>query len=516
MRDLKTDGPPRILVVDDDPGIHYHFQTSLEGRPYRLDFVDSAVSAFEKIDPRRHFLAFIDHDLGSGDLDGVSLIRKITEKYPQIVLVMFSGGQSQLLARNALKAGAWDFMQKHSGEDVDLIAFIERAASEYEQRVASQPLSPKGHCSEIHKRLTRHGIAGRSSLMESLGEKLFQYAKMTVAVSIRGPSGAGKERIARTIHQESSRSDKPFVTVNCGAIPSTLIESILFGHEKGAFTGATSRRKGLFQQADGGTLFMDEIAELPLDQQVKLLRVLQEGEVVAIGANEPQKIDVRIVTATHKDLLEEVKAGRFREDLYYRIEGGHSGAVIKVPSLEERRDDIEPIALYVVENLARRRAVPAPKLTQGFVNRLEELRYPGNVRQLVSALEFAFDTFMLDDQATAIEKRHLPDSLQDDGDESSFDNLSAYDETQDEKRKVFFKKITLRAIQAVLEDGGRPTRRNVASHPLLGLSSSWFHVSMEKYGLNFDELTLEAKFIQERSSLKVTHTPRVYGGSHAI
>jgi two-component system nitrogen regulation response regulator GlnG len=345
----------KILVVDDEKTIRLVLKKFLNSIGYEVEEADSAESALKLADGQEFFLAFVDVKLP--DASGLELIEKL-KGIP--VVIMTAYGDVEVAVRS-MEMGAVDYLTKpFSLEEVRRI--VERLSKE------SQVLSSSSELPEI---------VGKSKKMQEIFKLVGRIAKSNVPVLITGESGTGKEVIARAIHKYSGRKGK-FVAVNCASLPENLLEAELFGYEKGAFTGAVSRKKGLFEEANHGTIFLDEIAELPLKLQAKLLRVLQDGEVRRLGSVNPVKVDVRVISATNKNIREEVNSGRFREDLFYRI----NVVEINVPPLRERKEDIIPLALYFIKHFSREFKLPEKKLSKEAVRWLTEYTFPGNVREL--------------------------------------------------------------------------------------------------------------------------------------
>jgi two-component system response regulator PilR (NtrC family) len=304
------------------------------------------------------------------DGTGLELVQHIQQRHPQVPVAMITAYGSLETAINALKAGAFDFLTK----PVDLTRLRELVSS------ALRLPAPGGTGIAIDRRLL-----GDSPPMRALRKHIDKLARSQAPVYISGESGSGKELVARLIHEQGPRANQPFIPVNCGAIPSELMESEFFGHRKGSFSGAIEDKPGLFQAAHGGTLFLDEVADLPLAMQVKLLRAIQEKAVRGVGEQQETVVDVRILCATHKDLDAEVAAERFRQDLYYRL----NVIELRVPPLRERRDDIESLASHVLKRLATSTGQPVAKLHPQALDALKSYRFPGNVRELENVLERA-------------------------------------------------------------------------------------------------------------------------------
>jgi two-component system response regulator GlrR len=314
-------------------------------------------------------------DLRMPGIDGLQLFEAIHRQHPAMPVIILTAHGTIPDAVNATQRGVFSYLTK----PFDSQELLQKLASALE---ASGGAAPGTETSDAE---WRAGIITRSPRMEDLLRQAKLVADSDASVLIFGESGTGKELLARAIHQASRRSDKPFVAVNCGAIPGDLLESELFGHARGAFTGAVQAHKGLFQAADGGTLFLDEIGDMPLPLQVKLLRVLQEGEVRPVGSTQAIPVDVRVISATHRDLDAQREQGHFREDLYYRL----NVVSLKLPSLAERREDIPLLAAHFLRRLAERYRKPAASLAPDAMALLVAAPWPGNVRQLLNLLEQA-------------------------------------------------------------------------------------------------------------------------------
>ncbi|SDG50741.1 Two-component response regulator PilR [Pseudomonas benzenivorans] len=373
----------RALIVDDEPDIRELLEITL-GR-MKLD-----TRSARNVKEAREWLAKEPFDLCLTDMrlpdgTGLELVQHILQRHPQVPVAMITAYGSLDTAINALKAGAFDFLTK----PVDLGRLRELVAT------ALRLHSDSGEEMPVDSRLL-----GDSPPMKALRKQILKLARSQAPVYISGESGSGKELVARLIHEQGPRSGQPFVPVNCGAIPSELMESEFFGHKKGSFTGAIEDKQGLFQAANGGTLFLDEVADLPLPMQVKLLRAIQEKAVRTVGGQQEAVVDVRILCATHKDLAAEVAAERFRQDLYYRL----NVIELRVPSLRERREDIAQLTEAMLKRLADGSGLSAAKLDAEALEKLKNYRFPGNVRELENMLERAY-TLCEDDRISASDLR---------------------------------------------------------------------------------------------------------------
>ncbi len=368
---------PRVLLVDDDPNMCEMLAHDLESRGYAVDWVTSARQALPRFDGTESYEAVVS-DLNIGDESGLELCRELVAHDPNLPVVLITGFGSIEAAVRAIRLGAYDFITKPFEFDV-LALTLERARTQRSLQLEVGRLRR-----QLADAPPRFGeLLGKSPPMRDLFRVLHRVADTTTTALITGESGVGKELVARALHQESRRRDQPFVAVNCGALPESLLESELFGHVKGAFTDARGDRPGVFREANGGTLFLDEIGELPISLQPKLLRVLQERTVRPLGANRETPIDVRIVCATNVELREAVEKGRFREDLYYRLDVVH----LAVPPLRSRGTDVLLLAEAFLARIAQRDQRPSPVLSPEVSERLLTYDWPGNVRELYNLLE---------------------------------------------------------------------------------------------------------------------------------
>ncbi len=358
-----------VLIVDDEPDIRELLEITLGRMGLETVAVGTLEAARSALADRGYHLCLTDMRLPDGD--GLDLVGHMNREYPGTPVAVITAHGNMDAAVKALKSGAFDFVAKPV-ELEDLRRLVTQA-------LRLEPTSG-GQASDTGTRLI-----GQSPAIETLRARIAKVARSQAPVVICGESGSGKELVARLIHEQGPRAERPFVPVNCGAIPRELMESEFFGHRRGAFTGANSDRDGLFAAAHGGTLFLDEIVELPLDMQVKLLRAIQEKRIRPVGATSEQAIDARIVCATHADLEQAVRDGRFREDLFYRI---HVIA-LRVPPLRERGDDIAAIADHVVARLADEYQAGTVTLTHDAYQTLGAYSFPGNVRELENILERA-------------------------------------------------------------------------------------------------------------------------------
>jgi DNA-binding NtrC family response regulator len=361
-----------ILVVDDEPSMRTTLSILLKRKGYRVSLAESGTEALPILAPGEFDMILT--DLKMEGMDGIELLRRIKAVDPQVEVLIFTAYGTIATAVEAMKLGAYDYIGKPFEEEELLLKIaraLERKALVREVQTLRQELQGQGR------------IVAASKEMREVLAKVGQVAPTDGTVLIEGESGTGKELVARAIHRRSNRSDKPFIPINCSTFPETLLESELFGYEKGAFTGADKGREGLFEAAHQGTLFLDEIADMPLSLQGKLLRVLQEGEVRRLGSTKPARVDVRIVTATNKKADALVAQGIIREDLFYRL----NVVRISIPPLRQRPDDICPLAQHFLEIYARKVRKEIKGFTPDAVTVMLAHPWPGNVRELENAVE---------------------------------------------------------------------------------------------------------------------------------
>jgi two-component system nitrogen regulation response regulator NtrX len=362
----------RILIVDDEQGIRATLGQLLEFEGYEVRAVGNAVDGITEYQKLRPDLVFLDVKMAG--IDGVEALKKIKEHDPSAIVVMISGHATIQTAVEATQLGAYDILEKPLDTDRILVTL----------RNALQHLDLHEENARLRETIqSRYEIVGRSYGIRLVIDKIDRVAKTPARILVTGENGTGKELVARAIHSQSTRAEEPFVEVNCAAIPSELIESELFGHMKGSFTGAIADRAGKFEQAHGGTIFLDEVGDMSLAAQAKVLRVLQDGVVTRIGGAKPIEVDVRVLSATNKNLEAEITEQRFREDLFYRL----NVVPIHVPPLRERREDIPLLVAHFVNVLTKREGVAPRTVAPEAVERLSKLDWPGNVRELRNTIE---------------------------------------------------------------------------------------------------------------------------------
>jgi two-component system, NtrC family, response regulator HydG len=366
-----------ILVVDDDHAHRTMLKTLVGGWGYEVAEATDGNEAVRVVRERPFDLVLM--DIRMVKVSGIEALSEIKAYNPAIPIIMMTAYASVDTAVETLKKGAYDYLTKPL--DFDELRFAMERAMDHSQLKQENRLLRES----LGGRFDRRNIIGRSGPMAELLETVAQVAPSLATILIVGESGTGKELIAGAIHHNSHRKEGPLVKMNCAAVTETLLESELFGHEKGAFTGAYKRKEGRFVQADGGTLFLDEVSEMSLGMQAKLLRVLQEMEITRVGGEEPLKVDVRLVAATNKDLMQEIEAGRFREDLFYRL----NVVTLRIPPLRERHEDIPLLAQHFLTQFAQKNQKKVKGFTPQAMDRLLKYDWPGNVRELMNAVERA-------------------------------------------------------------------------------------------------------------------------------
>jgi two-component system, NtrC family, response regulator PilR len=368
---------PLALIVDDEPDILQLLGITLSRMEIDTKKAETLTEAKQLLS--QHSFEFCLTDMRLPDGDGINLIKYIEKNYNKMPVALITAHGNMETAIDAMKAGAFDFLSK----PVDLTALRSLIKNALQLNKPTNSTQNQQLTPAISK--TKKQLIGDTDVMKLLKQTILKLARSQAPVYINGESGTGKELVAKLIHHKGPRANKAFVPVNCGAIPSELMESEFFGHIKGSFTGAVANKKGLFQAAEGGTLFLDEIAELPMSMQVKLLRAIQEKSIRPVGADHEIPVDTRILSASHKDLLELVHQGDFRQDLFYRI----NVIEINVPALQQRTDDIPKLTRYLLEQLAASHGIAQVSITKNALEKLSTYSFPGNIRELENILERA-------------------------------------------------------------------------------------------------------------------------------
>jgi DNA-binding NtrC family response regulator len=445
----------RVLVVDDDPGVRYTLREILESEGLEVAEAGDGVEALERLAERPAPLVIT--DLRMPRLDGRGLLAELATRAPGTRVVLITAHGSERDAVEAIKAGAYDYFKKPF-ETEELLAVVRRAVEAVRLRDENERLAGE-------LALSRTMVFGSES-MRSLARLVARVAPKDITVLITGESGTGKERVAEALVRASPRAEKPFVRFNCAALSPELAEAELFGHARGAFTGAVRSRPGLFGEADGGTILLDEVGELAASAQAKLLRVLQEGEVRPVGEERSRTVDVRVLAATHRDLEAEVKAGRFREDLFYRL----NVVRLHVPPLRERPDDVVLLARHFLDRFATRFGIDGLRVPEALFDRLRAHPWPGNVRELENALE----SLVALSPPEGLDLSLLPFGRSEaapagDGPLSLKQRVEAYE-----------RGLVYEALREALGNRSEAARR-------LGISRVTLHDKLKKYGLGADE-----------------------------
>jgi two-component system nitrogen regulation response regulator NtrX len=382
----------KILVVDDEDNIRTSLAGVLEDEGFRPLFANDGVTALEVI--RKELPDLVLLDIWMPRMDGIETLQRMKELHPSLLVIMMSGHGTIETAVKSTKMGAYDFIEKPLSLE-KLLVTIRNALGMLRLKDENETLREMA--------FRERGMTGSSPAMVKLQEQIRLVAPTNASVLITGENGTGKELVARSIHFHSQRKDHPFVEINCAAIPEELIESELFGHEKGAFTGAVAQKKGKFDQADGGTLFLDEIGDMSLKTQAKILRILQERKFERVGGNRTIEVDVRIIAATNKILEEEIRAGAFREDLFYRL----NVVPFTVPPLRERREDIPLLVEHFLEFFSVREGHERKTITPEAMDVLKGGTWPGNVRELKNVVE----RLVIMTPGSTITAGHVPDTV---------------------------------------------------------------------------------------------------------
>ena len=362
----------KILIIDDERSIRNSLREILGDEGYEVDVAEDGAEGVKAACATHYDVIFC--DIKMPVMDGTEVLSKLAEEEVDSAIVMISGHADIGTAVDCIKKGAFDFIEKPL--DLNRILITIKNATDKATLTTQNKVLKK-------KVFGAARMVGESAPMQHIREMVEKVAATPARVLIEGPNGSGKELVARSLHAQSDRAAAPYIEVNCAAIPSELIESELFGHEKGSFTSAIKQHKGKFEQADGGTLFLDEIGDMSLAAQAKVLRVLQENKLSRVGSDADIKVDVRVIAATNKDLKKEIAEGNFREDLYHRL----SVIVIKVPSLDERKEDIPLLVDYFVEQICAETAMPRKSFSPEAVKALQERSWKGNIRELRNVVE---------------------------------------------------------------------------------------------------------------------------------
>lgn len=451
-----------ILIVDDEDSIRRTLREILEYEKYSVEEAVDGDEALSKIRANVYDLVLLDVKMPKRD--GMEVLAIVGEEFPELPVVMISGHGAIETAVEATKLGAFDFVEKPP--DLNRLLLTLRNALDRKQ-LETQNRRMRQRIVEVHEgQLTP--MLGESPAIQKIKQTIERVAPTEARVLVTGEAGTGKELVAKWLHHQSPRRDGPLVEVNCAAIPSELIESELFGHEKGSFTGATKQRIGKFEQADGGTLFLDEIGDMSLPAQAKVLRALQENQINRVGGDKSIPVDVRIVAATNKDLLEQINQNLFREDLYHRL----GVILIHVPPLRERREDIPMITEHFAVSLTRRNGVETKGFEESALVRLKSLEWRGNVRELHNVVERLL--ILSGDSVTEADVQNFvePRSSSGSGVESIMSRFDQFSDFRDEAEKLF--------ISSKLDQFDWNISRTAEA---IGIQRSHLYNKMNKYGI---------------------------------
>jgi two-component system response regulator PilR (NtrC family) len=448
----------QVLIVDDEPDIRELLELTLGRMNLETRSAENLKEAHDLLTQFKFDLCLTDMRLPDGN--GIDLVRHIQSKHPTLPVAVITAHGNMETAVTALKAGAFDFVSKPL--DINDLRNIVRAAL----RVGQAPVAQSPQAGD-------QKLLGVSAGIERVRGLIQKLARGQAPVYIHGESGTGKELVARLIHELGPRADKPFIPVNCGAIPEQLMESEFFGHKKGSFTGAVQDKDGLFKAADGGTLFLDEVGDLPMPMQVKLLRAIQERTVRPVGSQTEIRVDVRILSATHRDLHGLVREGKFRQDLYYRL----NVIELAIPNLRSRPEDIPVLAAFLCQKLGASLGGESLALAPSALEALSRYDFPGNVRELENILERAMT--MCDGTEITAEDLHLPDSGLHDPLEPG-DGTAASSLSESESLEEYLARVEESAIRDALD---RTQQNKTAAAKLLGITFRALRYKLEKLGI---------------------------------
>ncbi|MCW8909094.1 MAG: sigma-54 dependent transcriptional regulator [Gammaproteobacteria bacterium] len=450
---MENNSIKKALIIDDEPDICQLAEITLNRMGLETRSANDINTGKKLLQSESFDLCLTDMNLPDGD--GIDLVSYISDNFPNMPVAVITAYGNMESAVRALKAGAFDFVSKPV--DLQILRNL----------ISSAIKLPRETAELFNPETTKSQILGNSAVIQNLRQKISKLARSQAPVFIHGESGCGKELAARLIHEQGARAENPFIAINCGAIPSELMESEFFGHKKGSFTGAASDKEGLFMAANQGTLFLDEVADLPLHMQVKLLRAIQEKAIRPVGEHEEKPVDVRILSASHKNLAELVKQGKFREDLFYRI----NVIELEVASLKDRTEDIPVLADFFLQQLSQQSGlVSIPSFTPEAEKALIEYHFPGNVRELENILERALA--LLEGNIIDVDDLQLPKTTSNIKDDTSSQNAQLTSTQASDHDKA----IILKALE---DSKGNKT----AAARSLGLTRRQFRYRLEKLGL---------------------------------
>jgi len=456
---------PEVLIVDDDSAHRVMLKKLLGGWGYRVAEADDGAVAVEEVGRRSFDLILM--DIRMMKVSGIEALEQIKKIHPATPVIIMTAYASVETAVSALKKGAYDYLTKPL--DFDELQIVMARATEHSLlKKENEYLKER-----LGEKFDRQNIIGQSAAMLKLLEIVEQVAATEATILITGDSGTGKEMIANAVHANSKRKQAPFIKINCAALTETLLESELFGHEKGAFTGADRRREGKFLQADSGSIFLDEVSEMSPAMQVKLLRVLQERELTRVGGSDVIKVDVRVIAASNKDLKKEIQMGRFREDLFYRL----NVVALAMPPLRERKEDIPLLAQHFLRGFATKNSKNVTGFTPGAMHKLVEYPWPGNVRELMNAVERA----VVLSRADFVDTDELMFLTADDGDSNDRDRNGPAAQAAGASGNLPLTEVEKRSILEALQQAGG--NKSEAARRL-GITRKTLRKKLEKYESN--------------------------------
>lgn len=449
-----------VLVIDDDESMRLACAQTLEQGGFAVVMASNGEEALEKTRRESFDVALL--DLMMPGIPGMEVLKRLKQDSPDLLVIIITGYATIESAVEAMQRGAYNYLAKPFTPEA-LTKIVGKAAAGRRRALESACISQ-----ELEMKMLSENLIGRSEAMTRVARLIRKAAPTDSTVLITGETGSGKEVVARAVHRLSRRSGKPFVTVDCGTLVETLFESELFGHVKGAYSGAIESTVGKIELADGGTLFLDEIANISIQMQARLLRVVQEREISRVGSTQKKNVDVRIISATNRDLLQAVRDGHFREDLYYRLNVIHIG----VPPLRDRLEDIPALVAYSVRKLATEKSRPVPTVSEETMRFLKRRDWPGNVRELINALEYAVVTC----EGSTIGPRDLPYH-----EEEAAGEDGAGAESQDEGRLAQIEQNEI--VRAIQQFGGNRTKASA----YLGINRKTLREKIRKYDLKIPE-----------------------------
>ncbi len=453
----------KLLVIDDEENMRHYLMSLLENEGYEVREAGDGQEGLKLVE--KHDFDAILCDVRMPGMDGIGFLQRVAQREPMPTVITMSAYGTIDLAVKTMQLGAYDYISKPF-KPAEIILALKKA--EERERLKQENVVLRR---EIEEKYSFGNIIGKSPAMQAIFELIKKVAHVKSSVLITGESGTGKELVAKAIHYNSPRKDRDFLAINCGAIPETLLESELFGHKKGSFTGASQDRKGFFEEADSGTLFLDEIGDIPINLQVKLLRVLQESEIRRVGEERSRPVDVRVIAATAKDLLQEVSRGAFREDLFYRL----NVLPVNIPPLRERKEDIPSLVDHFIGKYNAAHSLAVEGVAASAMKSLLDYHWPGNIRELENIIERA----MVLTEASRVDVDDIPDSVK-----NAREDVPEVQEEEDLSVKRMHRKLEAQLIiKALHKTGGNKSQAAKLleiSYPALLSKIDEYHISVYK------------------------------------